>query len=195
MKSFLRICILVLVVSPAMAADLDADSSQSARRSPGVDLHNVIAAVGQKTHRRFLLDPRVAGNVELIGLEPRDLTYANLMSILQVHGYATYEQDGVVVVVPETSIRQMGMEPVAAGNVRGPDAEIVTTIVPVRNLSAAQLVPVLRPLMPQVANLAAVIGANAILITDRAGNVRRMLAIIETLDKLPGAKPADDKPQ
>ena len=54
----------------------------------------------------------------------------------------------------------------------------------VKNVNAAQLVPVLRPLMPQNAQLSAVTGANILIISDRASNVNRMMRIIARIDQV-----------
>jgi len=45
-------------------------------------------------------------------------------------------------------------------------------------------VPVLRPLMPQNAQLSAVTGANILIISDRASNVSRMMRIIARIDEV-----------
>ncbi len=91
----------------------------------------------------------------------------------------------MIVVGPDAYDRQTPSPLVPADNIRAADAEIVTAIVAVKNIGAALLVPVLRPLMPQQAQLSAVIGRNALIIVDRAANVRRLVAITEALDRLP----------
>jgi general secretion pathway protein D len=50
-------------------------------------------------------------------------------------------------------------------------------------VSAAQLVPILRPLIPQYGHLAAYTAANILIISDRANNVSRMMRIIERIDQ------------
>src|SRR5690606_3798254 len=54
---------------------------------------------------------------------------------------------------------------------------------PVRNINAAQLVPILRPLMPQQAHLVASQGGNALILSDRASNVNRIMRIIQRIDQ------------
>ena len=62
--------------------------------------------------------------------------------------------------------------------------EMVTQVLAVKSVSAAQLVPVLRPLMPQNAQLSAVTGANILIISDHASNVNRMMRIIARIDEV-----------
>ena len=61
--------------------------------------------------------------------------------------------------------------------------DIVTRVIEVNNVGAAQLVPVLRPLIPQYGHLAAHAPSNMLIISDRAANVQRMLSIIRRIDQ------------
>ena len=65
--------------------------------------------------------------------------------------------------------------------------DVVTQVIAVGNVNAAQLVPVLRPLMPQNAQLSAVTGANMLIISDRASNVNRMMRIVARIDQSGGS--------
>jgi general secretion pathway protein D len=47
---------------------------------------------------------------------------------------------------------------------------------------AAELVPVLRPLVPQGGHMAAVTGANVLVVTDHAENVSRLEQVIARID-------------
>lgn len=189
--SFVRVILALACVSLlplAFGADGDDPKAPTAPTAPGtagVDLHSIIVSVSQRTHKKFLIDPRVVATVDLVGVEARDVSYPLLLSILSVHGFAAFVQDNIVVVVPDHSARQFASPLVAPDNIQGPDAVWVTTIVPVRNLSAAQLVPQLRPLMPQNASLSALTERNALLMVDRTDNVRRLVSIVKAFDELP----------
>ncbi len=78
--------------------------------------------------------------------------------------------------------RQLGI-PTASGRTPGQGDELVTRVVSVSNVGAAQLVPLLRPLIPQQSHLAAHPGSNTLILTDRATNIARMLEIIERIDR------------
>ena len=56
-------------------------------------------------------------------------------------------------------------------------------MVPVRHVIAAELVPILRPLLPQEAHLAAASSSNALVIADTAANVDRISRIIRQVDR------------
>jgi general secretion pathway protein D len=69
------------------------------------------------------------------------------------------------------------------------EAEWVTRVITVRKISAAQLVPVLRPLMPQTAHMAASVAGpdgeklTKLIVVDRYANVRRISQIVDELDR------------
>jgi general secretion pathway protein D len=55
----------------------------------------------------------------------------------------------------------------------------------VKNISAPQLVPILRPLVPQQGALSALPQSNSLVIVDRFANLRRIEGLIRTLDSAP----------
>ncbi len=63
---------------------------------------------------------------------------------------------------------------------------MVTEVIDVKNLSASQLVPILRPMVPQYAHLVAYPASNILIISDRASNVNRMMRIIRRIDQVGG---------
>jgi general secretion pathway protein D len=181
---------MISVIPAALAADDASDSipATSATATQGVDVRTIIASVSQRTHKTFVVDPRVAATVHLDGTTSRDVTYPVLLTILAVHGFAVFEQEGVVVVAPDANERFFPSSMVKPDEIRAPDAEIVTTIVAVKNVKAMELATIIRPLVALNAAVNALADRNALIIVDRAANVRRMVTIIRELDKLPVVK-------
>lgn len=146
----------------------------------GVDIQSIIQAVSAVTGRNFIIDPRVRADVTMISSTPMspDAFYEAFLSILQVHGYAAVPNGDTIKIVPDASVRQY---PTATSGSAGDD--VVTRVVKVQNVGAAQLVPILRPLIPQYGHLAAHPGSNMLIISDRANNVTRMMSIIRQIDQ------------
>jgi general secretion pathway protein D len=144
------------------------------------DIRQIIEAVGAVTGRNFLVDPRVRAQVTLLSFSPMtpEAFYEAFLATLQVHGYAALDSGDVVKIIPDANARQL---PTAGPGATGDD--IVTQTVVLRNVGAAQLVPILRPLIPQYGHLAAHQTSNMLIIADRAANVTRMLGIIAQMDR------------
>lgn len=169
---------LALVLTASDVAIAQSASSAAA----GTPLVQLIEAVSKKTGKNFILDPRVSGNAMLIGIDPAKLTYADLLTVLQVNGYAAIESGGLVRVIPDSAGRS-APSPLINGNDKHPDAEIVTRVMKVKSVSSMQLVPILRSLLPQSAHLAAYPCTNELLIVDSYANVRRIEGIVASMDK------------
>ena len=141
----------------------------------------VIATVSEITGRNFIVDPRVKGKVTVLSPTPLtpDGVYEAFLSILQVHGFAAVPVGDIIKIVPEVEARQGGAR--APGRIASDD--IITRVIAIENVSAAQLVPILRPLVPQYGHLAAYPASNMLIISDRASNVDRIENIIRRIDQ------------
>jgi general secretion pathway protein D len=168
-----------LIIGPAA-------SGQQATITPNykdADIRQIVEAVGEVTHKNFIIDPRVNAKVTMLSSTPMtpDAFYEAFLSILQVYGYVAVTSGDVIKIVPDATARQYA-GPLGTAGAIGPD-DIVTQVVQVQNVAAAQLVPILRPLIPQYGHLAAHQGSNMLIISDRAANVARMISIIRRIDQ------------
>ena len=165
----------------AAAAEIEADNAITLNLRDA-EISALVDRVAEYTGKHFVIDPRVKGRVTVISPKPmaRDELYQIFLSILQVHGFAAIPVGQVIKIVPDVKARQEGSTDVD-GELRGDD--IVTRVISIENVQAAQLVPVLRPLVPQEGHLAASPTTNALVISDRASNVRRMARIVEQIDR------------
>jgi general secretion pathway protein D len=146
------------------------------------DIRQIVEAVGAVTGKNFILDPRVNAKVTMLSSTPMsaDAFYAAFLSILEVHGYVAVTTGDVVKIIPDASARQYA-GPIGSSGSAGDD--LVTQVLLVENVGAPQLVPILRPLIPQYGHLAAHPGSNMLIISDRAANVERMVTIIRRIDQ------------
>ena len=150
---------------------------------PFVDIADLIERVARKTGKQFLLDPRLRAEVPVGTLDLDRLDYARLLDILRENMFATYEADGVVVVTVDANARQLPTPVSTSISPKTPDSELVTLLIHAKNVCAVETVPILRPLMPQAAHLAAMPRQNSLLLVDYASNARRIVDLFERLDK------------
>src|SRR5258706_9760669 len=147
------------------------------------DIQVLIATVSEITGRNFIIGPNVQGKVTVVSATPMkpDEIYDTFLSVLRVHGYAAIPAGSMIKIVAEATAQQDGSGGLDGGHAHETD-ELVTQIVPVKHVSATELGPILRPLMPQGAQLIAHPGSNSLVIPDRAGNVQRLVSIIGRID-------------
>jgi len=146
------------------------------------DIRQIVEAVSAVTNRNFIIDPRVNAKVTMLSKTPMtpEAFYEAFLAILEVHQLAAMQSSDIIKIIPNATARQYG-SPMGTGRAAGAD-DIVTQVIQVENVGAAQLVPILRPLIPQFGHLAAHPGSNMLIISDRAGNVARMMSIIRRID-------------
>ena len=145
------------------------------------DIDTVVRAIGELTGRNFLLDPRVKGTVNIISSQPvsRQLAYQILLSSLRLQGFSAVESDGVVKIVPESDAKLHAR----VGDARRGDGErLITRVFVLKNSNAAQLLPVIRPIVSPNNALSAFAQANALVVTDYADNIRRIESIVASME-------------
>ncbi|UCC57063.1 MAG: type II secretion system secretin GspD [Gammaproteobacteria bacterium] len=149
------------------------------------DISALISTVAEVTGRNFIIDPRVKGKVTVVSSRAMDSeeVYQVFLSILKVHGFAAVPSGAVIKIVPDVNAKQDGIPTVNDKDTLVGD-EMVTRVVQVDNVAAAQLVPILRPLVPQQGHLAAYPATNVLIISDRARNVERLVSIIRRIDQV-----------
>jgi general secretion pathway protein D len=150
------------------------------------DITQIVQAVAAATGKSFILDPRVRAQVTMYSSAPMSPAafYQAFLSILDVYGFiAVPAGNNIEKIVPDADARY-GPGVDLPAQVSATSDEIVTQVIAVKNVSAAELVPILRPMVQQYGHLAAYPPSNILIITDRASNVHRMMAIIERIDRI-----------
>ncbi len=180
---FLAIALSSTVLNSSRSAPLEKEHAAVSTPSDetGVPILTILKAVAKKTGKKIIVDSRIRGNVQLLGEDVSNVTYSDLLTILQIQGLTAVEGGGFLRVIPDAIVRQSAL-PLIVGTATYPDAQYVTAVIPVHTIPAASLVPVLRPLLPQQAHFAAASCANAVLMVDTYANIRRIESLIAALD-------------
>jgi len=148
------------------------------------DILSVITEVSQETGKNFIVDPRVSGKISLISSKPikQSEVYQVFLSVLSLLGYSAIPSGNVVKILPSMESGEQSTA-VASNQFPGKGEEVVVRVIPLQNVSASQLIPVLRPMLPQWSNISAYTPGNVIILLGRASNLDRIHSIIEDVDK------------
>ena len=146
------------------------------------DLTAFINEVADITGKNFAVDPRVRGNVTVISNKALNKAevYDLFLGVLNVNGVVALPSGNTIKLVPDSNAKNSGI-PYDARSRAGGD-QIVTRVIWLENTNPNDLIPALRPLMPQFAHLAAVAGTNALIVSDRASNIYQLESIVRNLD-------------
>ncbi|MDM8566813.1 type II secretion system secretin GspD [Candidatus Halobeggiatoa sp. HSG11] len=154
-----------------------------------MDIKAFIDIISKETGKTFVVDPRVKGKITVISSEPMDeqQIYDVFLSILSVHGFTAVSSGSVIKIIPENLAKSQDSPVLPVDKTPVDGSSFVTQIVTIKHVSAAQLIPLLRPLIRQQGHLVAYPNNNNLVIYDNANNVKRLLKIIHRIDQ-----PADE---
>ena len=146
------------------------------------DLTAFINEVADITGKNFAVDPRVRGNVTVISNKPLNKAevYELFLGVLNVNGVVAIPSGNTIKLVPDSNVKSSGIP--YDGKQRATGDQIVTRVIWLENTNPNDLIPAIRPLMPQFAHLSAVAGTNALIVSDRASNIYQLETIIRNLD-------------
>ncbi|OOV87635.1 type II secretion system secretin GspD [Oceanospirillum linum] len=139
-----------------------------------------ISQIADFTGKSFIVDPRVKGRVTVISKASMDdeAVYQLFLSVLNVHGFVAVEtDDGAIKIIPNATSKQEGNR----SAIRTGDS-FLTEVIQLKSATVSEVVPVLRPLVPQYGHLAGVQSSNALIISDHGANIERLKRIISRID-------------
>lgn len=143
------------------------------------DIREFIDQVAEITGETFVVDPRVKGQVSVVSQArlSGSEAYQLFLSVMATHGFTVIHQGGQARIVPNAEAKA---EP---GSPRPLADQLETRLIQVQHNSVSDLLPLIRPLVPQYGHLAAVPANNALIISDRRANIARLEELIRQLDQ------------
>ena len=183
LQRLLTLCRPLCLALPLWAATCGVASAESWKVNlQDADIKAFINEVATITDQNFVLDPRINGNVTVISNRAlsRDEIYQLFLSVMQVNGIAAIDSGTTVKLVPDNIAKQSGIAVDLRGDSIG--ESLATRVIYLTNTQAAEVLGVIRPLMPQSAHAAAVPGVNALVLSDRSDSLNQLTALIRDLD-------------
>ncbi len=173
-------------IAPAAAPD---DTDPLLLNLRDAEIGALIGTVAEITGRNFVVDPRVKGKVTVIGSAPvsADQLYDLFVTVLEVNGFAAIDDGDTIKVIPDVTSKfhSPPTDTAAAGG-----HEPASAVLALRHVNATELVPILRPLLPQEAHLAAHLASNSLIVSDTSTGIRRLQSLLGRIDQ-PGERSVD----
>ncbi|OGT44801.1 MAG: type II secretion system protein GspD [Gammaproteobacteria bacterium RIFCSPHIGHO2_12_FULL_37_34] len=165
-------------VSPSSTGSLRLWNLQDA------DILSVINEVSQETGKNFVVDPRVSGKISLVSSKPlrKEEVYQVFLSVLGLLGYSAIPSGNVIKIVPNMESAEQAIA-LASKQSPGKGDEVVVRVVALDNISATQLMPIIRPMLPQWSNVATYSPGNVLILLGRATNLERIIKVIQDVDR------------
>ena len=192
-RLFFVLALALLASMPVMAQENGAAGEQGVTEANGeetwtvnlkdADIRALVDQVSDITGYSFVVDPRVKGKVTVVSETPMNEqeVYDLFLSVLHVHGFTAIPGEDAIKVIQQSDAKQTAEDITRFMDV--PSEQLMTRVIHVENVSAMQLVPILRPMVASYGHLAGVSAANALIISDHQANIQRMERLIDDLDK------------
>lgn len=147
------------------------------------DILSVINEVSRATGKNFAVDPRVTGKVTLVSSKPikPNEVYQVFLSVIELLGYSAIQSGNVIKIVPNMESGEYATH-VANEKNPGKGDEVVARVIPLENVAANQLIPIIRPMLPQWSNVSAYIPGNVLILVGRAANLQRIVDVVHNID-------------
>ena len=180
----LSTCLRLIVITFSLLGAVNTYAEGASLNLKNADIHSLIETVAMATGKNFIIDPRVQGKVTVVssGTVSADELYQVFLSVLDVHGFIAAPSGSSIKIVPKINARVSGNVSEASNTPAAGD-EIVTQIMAVKHVPAVQIVPVLRPLLPQEAHLTAYLPTNMLILSDTARNAQRIWDMVRRIDQ------------
>lgn len=176
--------LLAAMLSFTVAADSEVKYSPNFK---GTDINEFINIVGMNLKKTIIVDPQVRGriNVRSYDMLTEAQYYQFFLNVLEVYGFAVVEMDSGVLKVVRNKDAKTSNIPVVGDENPGVGDEMVTRVVPVRNVSVRDLAPLLRQFVNQAGggHVVNYDPSNVIMMTGSAALVARLVDIIQRVDK------------
>lgn len=188
----LSIALLLCLSFTGISRSASGENEKIALNFVNTDIESVVKAVSIISGRNFVLDPRVKGTINVVSSSPiaPELAYPILISALRLQGYTVVDGNGtgVTKIIPEADAKSHAI-PTASRSLSH-EYRLVTRVFPIRNESASQLLPILRPLVTANNSISVYPANNTLVITDYADNINRLEKVIESIERGGSENPA-----
>lgn len=193
LNSLFIIILLSLLTQSALAQPTTAPTPAATTAKPiearlwnlqDADILSVINEVSLETGKNFVVDPRVTGKITLVSskaIKPNEV-YDVFLSVLEILGYSAIPSGDIIKIVPNMESGEFATH-IASAKSPGKGEEVVVRVIPLENVSANQLIPIIRPLLPQWSNISAYMPGNVLILLGRAANLERIMNIIRNIDQ------------
>lgn len=176
-------CLLAALLMPCAG---HAENEQYGANFNNADIRQFVEIVGQHLGKTILIDPSVQGTISVRSNDTfsQQEYYQFFLSILDLYGYSVITLDnGFLKVVRSANVKtSLGM--IADSSRPGVGDELVTRIVPLENVPARDLAPLLRQMMDagSVGNVVHYEPSNVLILTGRASTINKLIEVIKRVD-------------
>lgn len=149
-----------------------------------IELPVLVKFISDLTGKNFIFDESLKGKVTIISPSKikKDEVYGVFLTILQSKGFTTVQSGNFIRIIPSREAKQSPVETIVPDEEKNPEEKFITRLIPLQYTKAQDLITAITPLISRDGLAVAYPPSNAIIITDTATNIERIMKIIKELD-------------
>lgn len=175
---------VIFAAALALASSAIAQPASWTVNGPAMPIREFIAQVADITGRTIVVDTAVKSQeVAIFSNVPLDAAgvYELFLTVIKVNNLVASEgPDNVITVTRQQAAKWSGQ--LVSGEDASPHDLLITRVIPVEHVASSELVKTMRSMVAQNAHMAAIASPNVVIVAAYAGNMRRILAVIEQID-------------
>ena len=142
------------------------------------DISKVTQDIAKFANKTLVLDPRVKGRVTIFSdsILNANQVWSVYLRTIQAQGFTAISDGNIIRILPENEATRdlnLGLN----------NADTTTKVLTLKNRSAGEILPQIKPLTGRQAHLSSIPSINSLLLVDKKSNVARIEKLIKTLDK------------
>ncbi|GAM08768.1 type II secretion system protein D [Geobacter sp. OR-1] len=149
-----------------------------------VDISTMVKFISDLTGRNFIMDERVKGKISVYSPTKlsNDEAFNVFTSVLELKGFTVVPSGKVNKIVPISSAKQSGMKVLEEGDRLPVNDSYVARVISLENITAAEAVPFLQPVVSKDGYISAFGPGNLLLVVDSALNIQKIVGLVDKID-------------
>lgn len=149
------------------------------------DVMDLVRWAQDVTPKTIIVHPSVKGKVTVVAGDPmtRGEAYQLFLSVLEVNGFGVVDTPQSIKILPNPQAKQFAI-PITSEEDSNLPEELIVRVIKISNVAAAEVVNIIRPLVPQDAYLVAYPSTNSIIVADRLAKINEIIKLIDKIDRV-----------
>ena len=148
------------------------------------DIHQIIQIIGETLGINYVVDPRIQGtvNINTAGNLQRSDLLPILETILRINGATILQNGNFYEIVPASAALRQALPVQDDAQPLRVDDQFVIQVVRMKFVSASEMSQLLSPYLSEGANIVVHEAGNILLVSERRGNLLKLLEIVDVFD-------------
>ncbi|MCC7460155.1 MAG: type II secretion system secretin GspD [Proteobacteria bacterium] len=185
-RNILTSVVVIASIVTSMVPNIYAQGAMVSMDFPDVEIKDMVKSISEITGKNFVIESSASGKISIMSPTPVsvDEAYQAFLSAISMKGFAVCEEGKVFKIMKKSAAKRECGIPVEEEFTIAQGDEMITRIIPIQYIDANEIQKALKLMISQTTGSSVAYGpTNSLIVTDSASNIRRLIKIIQKLDK------------